>query len=149
MYHYSECGLPNIHLANGYNKEIFEGEECVGIDDVDALHRVISRCLVQCPQVLSRHEFKFLRIELDLAQKALGSLLGVDAQTIARWEKGQTTIPRTSDVALRVYYTESMNEQSSIGFLLKMLADSDAQNTKGKIVFEAKNAQWQQQQVAA
>jgi putative transcriptional regulator len=145
MYHYTECGLQNIHLINGFNKEVIEGEEYVSVDDVYSLHRVIAKCIINNSVMLATASFKFLRIELDLSQKSLGALLGVDTQTIARWEKGQTAIPRTADVALRAYYIESINEQSNVGFLLKMLADTNTQETIKQIILNQENEQWLQQ----
>ncbi|MCJ8269192.1 MAG: helix-turn-helix domain-containing protein [Psychrosphaera sp.] len=145
MYHYTECGLQNIHLVNGFNKAVIEGEEYVSVDYVYNLHRVIAKCIINNPTMLATDAFKFLRIELDLSQKSLGGLLGVDTQTIARWEKGQTAIPRTADVALRAYYIESIDEQSNVGFLLKMLADTNTQEIIKKIILNQENEQWLQQ----
>lgn len=126
MYHYSECGLSNVHLVNGFTVEVIDGEEYTSIDDMNGLHRTIAQAIVDCNRPLTHEEFKFLRIELNVSQKMLGTRFGVDEQTIARYEKGQTKIPRTTDVALRTLYMESQEKNNPVSYFLDLLADTEA-----------------------
>lgn len=87
MYHYKECGLPYVYLTNGFTIDKVEDEEFVSIDNLYELHALIGRRIVSQVRPISHQEFKFIRIELNMSQKALGSLLGVDTQTVARWER--------------------------------------------------------------
>jgi hypothetical protein len=41
MYHYTECGLKNVWLTNGYQVCEFDGEKAVSITDAEQLHEVI------------------------------------------------------------------------------------------------------------
>ncbi|CAQ83636.1 MULTISPECIES: helix-turn-helix domain-containing protein [Photorhabdus] len=143
MYHYVESGLSNIWLANGFQQEITDGEVYISIDNLDELHRLISKALVSLKRPLSAEEMRFLRIEMNMSQKLLSNLLGVDIQTIARWEKGQSSIPRVADVALRSLYTESINEQSYIGEILRTLSETSIQQQVEKLVFAEKGDMWQ------
>ena len=143
MYHYTDCGLSHIFLTNGYNVEEVDGEEYVSIDDVHGLHCVIAKSLVDQVRPLTPDELRFLRVELNTSQKSLGNLLGVDSQTVARWEKGQTAIPRTADVTVRVLYTESVDGDSQVGLLLNMLSDAEIKSTMGKLYFEEKDSKWE------
>jgi len=141
-YHYTESGLDNIYLLNGVNFVQEDGDTFTSIDDLEQLHIQIGKTLVEKTSPLLAKEFRFLRIELNLSQKALAELLGVDSQTIARWEKGETTIPRVSDVVLRAYYSESLQEDSRIGLMLKTLAETETSQAMTRIAFEAQNHHW-------
>ncbi|WP_330925064.1 helix-turn-helix domain-containing protein [Candidatus Sororendozoicomonas aggregata] len=142
-YHYIECGLPAVYLENGFARDSVDGEQCVGVDSVDQLHRTIATTLTGKSTALTGEEVRFLRVEMNLSQKRLGTLLGVEDQTVARWEKNSTPLPRTSDVALRALYLESINKGSVLSSLLKMLAESDSQQAMSKLVFVEVNDRWQ------
>ena len=122
-FHYKSCGLDNVYLLNGYEKCVIDGVEAVAIHDQDGLHRVIAEELIEKPAPLTGDEFRFLRIELDLSQKALADLLDVQDQTIAKWEKGQTKKVRgMADVLMRALARERLlNQQGLIyDFLCEM-----------------------------
>src|SRR5262245_35533031 len=89
-YHYTESGLDNIWLEDGV---VVENDpdygEVYAIEDVEGLHRVIGHDLVHLPRPLNGAEFRFLRRELDLSQKALAGLIGSNEQSIAKWEKAR------------------------------------------------------------
>ncbi|EMW7735120.1 helix-turn-helix domain-containing protein [Yersinia enterocolitica] len=143
MYHYTESGLTTVWLANGYHYDVINGEQFTSIDDVDGLHRLIGKILVNRCKPLVADEIRFIRVEMNMSQKVLATLLGVDIQTVARWEKGQTSLPRTADVALRALYAESIDETSDVGHLLRILVDSQVQKYMEKLVFEERGHVWQ------
>ncbi|HDL6960891.1 TPA: helix-turn-helix domain-containing protein [Yersinia enterocolitica] len=143
MYHYTESGLTTVWLANGYHYDVINGEQFTSIDDVDGLHRLIGKILVNRCKALVADEIRFIRVEMNMSQKVLATLLGVDIQTVARWEKGQTSLPRTADVALRALYAESIDETSDVGHLLRILVDSQVQQSMEKLVFEERGHVWQ------
>ncbi|HGT2360066.1 TPA: helix-turn-helix domain-containing protein [Yersinia enterocolitica] len=143
MYHYTESGLTTVWLANGYHYDVINGEQFTSIDDVDGLHRLIGKILVNRCKPLVADEIRFIRVEMNMSQKVLATLLGVDIQTVARWEKGQTSLPRTADVALRALYAESIDETCDVGHLLRILVDSQVQKSMEKLVFEERGHVWQ------
>jgi putative transcriptional regulator len=143
MYHYTESGLTTVWLANGYHCEFIDGERFTSIDDVDGLHRLIGKILVNRCSPLAADEIRFIRIEMNMSQKNLAALLGVDVQTVARWEKGQSSLPRTADVSLRALYVESIDEASEVGHFLRILADSEALQSMEKLIFEEREHRWQ------
>lgn len=142
MYHYSESGLSNVFLKNGYSVEVIDGDEYVSIDDLNDLHRVLGTSVVGKTTPLTREEFKFLRIELNLSQRMLGNRFGVSEQTIARYEKGQSEIPRTTDATLRSLYVESINQNSSVSYFLDLLANSEAKKAAQEILLEEVGRRW-------
>jgi len=141
-YHYTESGLDNIYLLNGVHFIEEDGDTFTSINDLDQLHVQIAKTLVDQHSPLQAKEFKFLRVELNLSQKALAELLGVDSQTVARWEKAETAIPRGSDVLLRSYYLESQAEDSKVGLLLKTLAETETTDAMSRIEFEEQDHHW-------
>jgi putative transcriptional regulator len=88
--HYKACGLDDVYLINGFERETTEYGDGLIIHDIDNLHRAIALHLVSEPLPLSAKDFRFLRKMLDLTQAELGGKLGVDTQTVARYEKGES-----------------------------------------------------------
>lgn len=142
MYHYTESGLNNIYLKNGFAEEEIDGETYTSIDDMNGLHKTIAQIIVDSRQPLSNQEFKFLRIELNLSQKVLANRFGVADQTIARYEKGHSVIPRTTDAALRVLYMESIEKNNPVSYFLELLCDAEAQQAQSEIQLEEAQEQW-------
>ena len=137
MYHFKECGLDNIHLKNGYSViETAEGK-AVSIKDIDSLHRAIAQCIIKKDESISGKEFRFLRIELDLSQKAIGKLMEYTDQTIAKWEKGAEPVPVLADKAIRDLYVEKEGGGIIAG-LLKRLSEVDRQLHEIKLEIELK-----------
>jgi len=142
LYHYSECGLPNVYLKNGFTLEEIDGEEYLSIEDVDGLHHAIALQLAEKKQSLTGREFRFFRQLFNHSRRVLGELLGVDQQTVGRWEKGESAIPKTVDAAIRQLYLESVNEDSNLSFLLQRLAETEAEEMMSDIVMEEKDHHW-------
>ncbi|HEX4839910.1 MAG TPA: helix-turn-helix domain-containing protein [Rhabdochlamydiaceae bacterium] len=88
-YHYTECGLNNIYLLNGYKFIQTSRGKAVSIKDIDGLHKAIGLFLATAKKDLSGDEIRFLRHELLLSQLTLARLLGVSEQAVHRWEKGK------------------------------------------------------------
>lgn len=87
MYPYLESGLPNIHLANRYEWHDTSYGRAIAIHEAEALHLAIARTLVEHKPWLTGREVRFIRHYLDLSQSQLGELLGVEDQSVRRWEK--------------------------------------------------------------
>lgn len=106
LYHYTECGLDYVWLGAGVQRVETGYGPAVEIIDAGALDQAIAQFIVMRQKSLTGQDVRFLRSELDLTQAELASLLGKDAQSIARWEKEKTVIPATEDRALRQIYLE-------------------------------------------
>ena len=117
MYHYISCGLDNIYLKNGFTIEDGPHGKGVSIKDIDGLHAAIAKGVVNKKGIITPKEFKFLRHELDLSQKALGTLLDKSDQIVAKWEKGESDIHILVDKAIRDIYQESIGEGHISGLL--------------------------------
>lgn len=109
MHHFTDGGLQNVWLVNGYTVHRTPYGSAVSIHDMDGLARAICMALTQKQGVLSGKEVRYIRqAGMTLSQPGLGSLLGVDGQTIARWEK-TGHVPKWADKFLRVIYTAHAN----------------------------------------
>ncbi len=147
MYHYKGCGLNNVYLRNGYVEKETPSGKAVSIRDIDGLHKAIARDLVLNEYPLTGREFRFLRIELDLSQKALGALFEKTDQVIANWEKGKTNIPVLADKAIRDLYMENIGE-SPVTRLLERFSQIDRRVCELKLQLEETPNGWATLEVA-
>lgn len=138
-YHYTESGLRNIWLANGYTARKTKYGSGMSIHDVDGLHRAIARALANKPH-LTGAEVRFLRKEMGMSQRSLGELLGVTDQAVALWEK-KGRLPKTADRLLRLIYVEHENGNVPIQATIKRLNDMD-QRGSDQIIAEEYKGKW-------
>ena len=104
MYQYTDGGLKNVWLANGYTVKQTPYGEAVSIHDLDGLTRAICIALTEKAGLLTGVEFRYIRQGgMQLSQPALGKVIGIDAQSIARWEKSGR-VPKWADKLLRLIY---------------------------------------------
>lgn len=143
VYHYKECGLNNIYLANGYKTIKTERGEAISIHDIDGLHRAIGMHLISLKKDLTGEELRFLRHEMLMSQKTLAFLVGVSEQAIRRWENGKTCIAKSSESLLRLIYSERiLNQHSKITEILKRIANLEDQLNSKEIFFEDTPKGW-------
>ena len=137
-YHYRQCGLKQVYLRNGFTRESTPPYgETIKIHDIDGLHLAIGMYLTQTKGVLTGPEIRFLRHELDLSQKMLGSLLGKSDQTVARWEKDRSPIDETAARLLRAYYDakRGSGDKRKIASLLEELSELDSIEANDRVDF--------------
>lgn len=101
FFHYTACGLDNVWLANGYKIKKTRHGEAVAVEDVDGLHRLLTKALIDKHGRLTGKEFRFLRIQLGLSQEALGAMLDFSENAVSLWER-KDTVPATCDQWLRM-----------------------------------------------
>ncbi|MES3008983.1 MAG: helix-turn-helix domain-containing protein [Pseudomonadota bacterium] len=144
MYQYAECGLSHVYLLNGYHEEESDYGLVTSISNITGLHDAIGKNIVsEKSAALSGEEIRFLRKELDLSQKNLGLLLGVEDQTVARWEKGAVVIPRSADILLRGLYMEAKFDSCKLSELVNKLSQLEAEHRMLRIEMqELEDEQW-------
>jgi DNA-binding transcriptional regulator YiaG len=101
MYHYTQCGLDNVWLQNGYRTEVTPYGRAVAVHDVDGLHALLAAKLVEKPGQLTGKEFRFLRSWLGLTQEALAQQMGVTEGAVSLWER-KDTVPSVNEKMLRL-----------------------------------------------
>ncbi|MCI3206532.1 MULTISPECIES: transcriptional regulator [Pandoraea] len=134
MYHYTETGLQNVWLANGYTVRKTPYGETVSIDDADGLSLAIGRAIAKKPH-LTGCEFRFLRKALGLSQNRAGDLLGAAVETVSLWER-RGRIPKGADHMLRAIYLETVDGNVKLKELIEQLIDLDRKNDEEKLVFQ-------------
>ena len=104
MHHYTESGLRNVWLVNGYTEHDTPFGKGVAVHDAAGLTAAICSALTRKPAPLTGAELRYLRSGgMLLSQPALGKLLGTDGQAVARWEKFGR-LPRWADKLVRLLY---------------------------------------------
>ena len=145
MYHYTDGGLRNVWLANGYEIRKTPFGDAVAIQDLEGLTEAICHAFVRKAKPLTKTEFRYLRTSgLMLSQAALGTALGVDAQTVARWEKA-ARIPKMADKMIRLTYLEHANGNVRLKSAFETLrAVERAMNgpQPTRVIVEAKGEHW-------
>ncbi|MCL2428413.1 MAG: transcriptional regulator [Alphaproteobacteria bacterium] len=128
-YHYTESGLDNVWLLNGFRySEGPDGLE-VSIEDLDGLHRAIGENLITRVRRLSGKVVRFLRQEMSLSQVTMARLFGVSERAVARWERAAAGgVPGPAESALRMLYRDFIDgEAGSMRRMLKAIADMEGQ----------------------
>lgn len=140
MYHYTEGGLTNVWLSNGFREEDTPYGKGVSIEDVEGLHRVIGMKLVKERAQLTGAEFRFLRKELGLSQAKLAHWWGYEAQSVAGWEK-RGRVPRIADRFIRAFFLEKVSGKPSVLEIVERLADAGREDAP-KLTFEETAEGW-------
>ena len=114
MHHYTDGGLENVWLENGCTIRRTPYGPAVTIHDVDGLTRAICMALTDKAGTVSGKEFRYIRQGgMALSQAALGKMLGVDEQSVARWEK-TGRVPKWADKLIRLVYAAHANADEPI-----------------------------------
>jgi DNA-binding transcriptional regulator YiaG len=140
-YHYTQCGLDDVYLLNGFIRRETPYGSGVAVEKADELHEAIGRSLCLDKARLNGKEFRFLRKLMDLTQAELSQLFGCDVQAVARWEKGRAALHGAADRLIRVLYLASRDMDVSASDLLKSVAELD-ESEDDRQVFEETADGW-------
>lgn len=127
-YHYTECGLEDVWLENGFAEADGKMGRTVSFMDVDGLHALIGEAIATNKSRLRPSEIRFLRHELDLSQSTLATLLGTEEQNVYRWEADKAKIPGPAQKLLAILYLESIKHDSGIREPLERLSRLGAED---------------------
>lgn len=140
MYHYTECGLRNIWLVNGYVIKNTPYGEGVSIQDVEGLHKFIGESITKRPK-LTGPELRFLRKEMGMPQKALAVFVGTSEQNVSLWER-RGRVPQAADRLIKLAYLENTSDGGNVKIreIIERLNDLDS-TSQEKLRLE-KKAEW-------
>ena len=142
MYHYTDGGLRNVWLANGYEIKQTPHGEGIAIHDLHGLTEAICLALTEKAGVLTGVEFRHLRSAgMLLSQPALGKLMGIDGQSIARWEK-TGRVPRWADKLMRLLYLAHAQGNEPIRRAVERIKTVE-RLVKQRIVVHESDGHWQ------
>lgn len=141
-YQYTDCGLKNVWLENGYVEIETPYGKGLSIDDLDGLHKTIASVLVDKTSPLNGDELRFLRVELDLSQKSFGEYFGKSDQSVAQWEKGKA-VHRNVDYLIRHMYRQTINRSSLYMDEVDRLRKLDRSDYQEWLKFKEENGAWE------
>ena len=141
MYHYTDGGLHNVWLANGYEIKQTPYGEGVSFHNLDGLTTSICIALTKKAGVLTGIEFRYIRSAgMLLSQPALGKLMGIDGQSVARWEK-TGKVPKWADKLVRLLYLAQAQGNEPISAAVDRVKTVE-RLIKQKIVVKESRGQW-------
>ena len=141
MYHYTDGGLRNVWLANGYEIKKTPFGEGVAFHNLDGLTESICIALTNKAGVLTGAEFRYIRSAgMMLSQPSLGKLMGIDGQSVARWEK-TSKVPRWADKLVRLLYTAQAEGNEPIAKAVERIKTVE-RLVKQRIVVKESRGQW-------
>jgi DNA-binding transcriptional regulator YiaG len=141
MYHYTDGGLRNVWLANGYEIKKTPFGEGVAFHNLDGLTKSICIALTKKAGVLTGSEFRYIRSAgMLLSQPALGKLMGIDGQSVARWEK-TGKVPKWADKLVRLMYLAQAEGNEPISSAVERVKTVE-RLVKQRIVVKESRGQW-------
>jgi transcriptional regulator with XRE-family HTH domain len=136
-YRYDECGLDNVILQGLPACKDDHGEDVITIPNVNLLHKVLATAVAAKPTGLVGKEIRFLRTEMGMTQAELGVLMGRDAQTVGRWERGEFPIEKAFEMILRAAALE--NIKNEFVSMLELAQKSVPSSTARPYVIDARD----------
>ena len=144
MYQFTDGGLRNVWLANGYELRQTAHGEGVTIHDLDGLCVAVCLALTEKAGVLTGVELRYIRTAgMLLSQPALGKLMGIDGQSVARWEKSGK-VPRWADKLVRLLYVAHARGNLPIRRAVERIKTVE-RLVKQRIVVEERQGHWEPQ----
>jgi DNA-binding transcriptional regulator YiaG len=141
MYHYTDGGLRNVWLANGYEIKKTPFGEGVSFHNLDGLTTSICIALTKKAGVVTGSEFRYIRSAgMLLSQTALGKLMGIDGQSVARWEK-TGKVPKWADKLVRLLYLAQAQGNEPISSAVERVKTVE-RLVKQRIVVKESRGQW-------
>jgi DNA-binding transcriptional regulator YiaG len=141
MYHYTESGLQNVWLANGYKAKKTAHGKAVAIVEADGLHKAIGRAIA-CKGYMTGAELRFLRKELDLSQTRFGTFVGASEESVSLWER-RGRVPKSASRLMQALYIETIDGNVKLKELIERLAALD-RTQQDRMVFEDTGQGWRE-----
>ena len=141
MYHYTDGGLRNVWLVNGYEIRKTPYGNGVAFHNLDGLTQSICTALTRKAAPLTGAEFRYIRSAgMLLSQSALGKLMGIDGQSVARWEK-TSKVPRWADKLVRLLYVAQAEGNEPIARAVERIRTVE-RLVKQKILVKESRGRW-------
>jgi putative transcriptional regulator len=140
MYHFTDGGLRNVWLKNGYIERDTPYGKGVSFHDVEGLTKTICHALVKKPGKLTGAEFRYIRSNMLLSQKSLGEMMGYGEQAVAKWEKSGK-IPKAVEYFLRSLYLAKNNGSEKVCTMIETI-NLIERMVNTKIIVKESKSKW-------
>lgn len=131
-YQYVASGLDNIYLLNGVSHDDTPYGKMVTIKNLNGLHRAIGLHIIEQQEQMTGPEFRFLRKQIGLTQAELANMMRVTDQTVANYEKGNTTDFGPADAFMRMTYFFHIIPDDMRAKIIKAMAEDIARRDDKK-----------------
>lgn len=139
MYHYTESGLPNVWLENGYVVQKTPYGRAVAIEHADSLHKVLAIEITKKKGRITGKELRFLRLVLELSQENLAhKCFGLSEQAVSLYER-TGKVPAQADTIIRMLVLEKLNGNVRITDILHRINDVDRLVNQRIVASETRN----------
>lgn len=140
MHHYTDCGLDNVWLHNGFTEKKTAYGNAVSVVEADDLHEKLALSLTEKQGRLTGKEFRFLRTMLCLSQGSLAVMMGATEQSVSLWER-TGKVPKSSDALVRMTVLEKLSGDGKISEVIERINTVD-RLVNQKIVARARQRRW-------
>lgn len=140
MIPFTDGGLRNIYLQNGYIEHETPYGKGLSYHDLDGLMKAVCIALTKKPGKLTGAEFRYIRNNMLMSQKSLGEMLGCSEQAVANWEK-LGKIPKVADGVIRMIYAAKNDGKETINVSIEYLNLFD-RITNSKLIISEKRKKW-------
>jgi putative transcriptional regulator len=142
MYHYTDGGLRNVWLVNGYAIHDTPYGKGMSFHNLDGLTRAICLALIAKPRKLSGVEFRYIRQNMLLSQASLAKMLGCTEQSVSLWERyGKVSV--WADKLLRIIYIAQVQGNTTVREAVERLNVVDRLINQRIVLQETESGQWQ------
>lgn len=149
MHHYTDGGLKNVWLQNGFEIRSTPYGKGVAIHNVEGLTKAICLALVAKTGTLNGNEFRYIRIAgMLLSQVSLGTMMGADAQSIERWEK-HGRLSKWADKMIRVIYLAHTDGDQKVSSVVNRITTVERLIQRKIVVSEIRNKGWRSNLVSS
>jgi DNA-binding transcriptional regulator YiaG len=141
MYHYTESGLQNVWLSNGYQVKKTANGKRLPLPTPIAFTGP-SAVPSRAGPYMTGAEFRFLRKEVDLSQSRFGSLIDASEEAVSLWER-RGRVPKSACRIMQLLYLETIDGNVKIRELVERLAELD-RTEQSRLVFEDTAKGWRE-----
>lgn len=141
-YRYDECGLKYVTLVG---VQVSRCPKCdnyeISIPQVEGLHRLIARVLIEKVTRITGDEIRFLRKSLGWSGANFAKHMGVTDETVSRWENDAAPIGPQADRLLRLMVAQGRLTTSYPPERLTKINAKKATITRLEV--ESRDGQWE------
>src|ERR1044071_4930648 len=120
-FHFADSGLSNIYLVGIRYYTYRDGRIIPEIPAVKQLMQLIARDLIEQETALTGDEIRFLRKRLGQKQVDFARTIGIEAETLSRFENGHQKLSETNDKFIRMYYALAALDDANLSELRRPL----------------------------
>lgn len=151
-FHFVDSGLSDVYLIGIKYYTCECGRVIADIPTIKQLMQLIARDVLSKPTSLSGEEVRFLRKRLGKKQVDFAHEIGLEPETLSRYENEKAPISETSDKIVRLYYvafSKDPNLEEARKALEELLREWRVSSHPQRIVKEIHDNEWHDESVAA